>query len=230
MADDYWVSFWKKRGLESVGLESQTRVLRTSEQRPIGHERWQQTLTYIDKQFPVGTGATLLDLAAGNGLFSREFAGRGAAVTAVDVSPELLAELDMLAHPKIQTLCRDMRDLDFAEASFSHIFFYAGIQYLTHGEAVRLLRSCCRWLQPGGRLMIGDVPDAGLRWTFYNTPERRAVYFDNLTQGREVIGSWYERDWIRYLAQNAGYASVAVYDQPPEQIYARFRFDAFFAK
>ena len=230
MADDYWVSFWKARGQESVGQDPQIRVCRTSNKQPISEDRWKQTLAYIHQQFPIGPGAVLLDACAGNGLFSREFADRGALVISLDISTELLAELDTLAHPRIQICCQDMRTLEFATGQFSHVFLYAGIQYISHAEAVRFVRACHHWLKPGGRLMIGDIPDVALRWAFYNSAERRASYFENLSQERDVIGTWFERDWVRFLAEDVGFSTVVIRDQPAEQIYAHFRFDAFFEK
>jgi len=230
MSEDYWVSFWKDRGKQSVGLDSQTRVFRTSNKAPITADCWAQTLDYVRGHFPVQEGDAVLDLCAGNGLFSRQFADAGANVVSVDISKELLSELDDLGNPRIETLCRDMRELAFPDQRFTHVFLYAGIQYISPGEAVNLLRACYHWLKPGGRLLVGDVPDAGLMWKFYNSPERRDFYFENVSHGRDVIGTWFERDWMKFLGESIGFSSVVVRDQPPEQIYAHFRFDAFLNK
>lgn len=230
MTTDSWVSFWKSHGQSSTGLDPQSRVCRTSNKKPVDEATWEQTLAYVRGHLQVGRGAHVLDLCAGNGLFSRAFAADGAEVTAVDVSPDLLAELDALGLPAVRTRCQDMRELDFAEGSFSHVFLYAGVQYLTHAETVRLLRAAFGWLRPGGVLMLGDVPDGQLRWAFYNTPERRRLFFDNLLQDKDVIGTWFDRAWILHLAEDAGFSEAQTLDQPSEQIYAHFRFDALMSR
>jgi 2-polyprenyl-3-methyl-5-hydroxy-6-metoxy-1,4-benzoquinol methylase len=229
MKNDYWVSFWKAQGQKSVGQDAQLRILRTSNKEPISQQRWHATLDYIQASFPVDKSAVVLDLCAGNGLFSRAFAEWGAKVTAVDVSAELLSELEARKDLGINTVCQDMRELDFPKDHFSHIFLYAGIQYVSHAEAVLLLKHCHEWLQSGGQMMIGDIPDAALQWSFYDTPERRAVYFDNLQQGTDIIGTWFDRDWLVSLAEYVGF-NASTCDQPASQIYSHFRFDAFLKK
>ena len=102
---------------------------------------------------------------------------------------------------------------------------YAGIQYLSEGEAVTLLRNMYSWLKPGGLIFVGDIPDHARLWSFYNTPERRALYFDNVITGQDVVGTWFDEEWLIQLAKNAGFRQAAVMQQPTEQIYAHFRFD-----
>lgn len=227
---DYWTSFWKSQGRASAGQQAQERVLRTSNRAPIDEQRWRRTVDYVCQNMAIQSGDTILDLCSGNGLFSIEFARLGATVTAVDISEDLLADLKKVAHPSITTRCSDMRGLSFEEGCFSHVFLYAGIQYLSHGEAVLLLRECYSWLQPGGCLLIGDIPDADKIWMFYDSPERREQYFTALAERREVIGTWYSRSWLDLLAKDVGFKSVRSEDQPEYQIYSHFRFDALMYK
>lgn len=220
-----WPEFWRAHGRSAAAADEQTQVLRTFNKRPIEEERWLSTLAYIDREFPVGAEDDLLDLCCGNGLFTAHFSPRCASAVAVDVSPELLAVLENRGLSNVRTRCADIRTLDFVEGAFSRVFLYAGIQYLSAAEAVSLLRKVSGWLRPGGLLFIGDIPDRSRLWAFYNTDERRALYFDNCVADRDVVGTWFEASWLAHLATAAGFAQAEMLQQPSDQIYAHFRFD-----
>lgn len=225
MSTEYWLEYWKKHGRASIQKDEQTQVLRTFNKQPITPERWQLTLDYLDTQFPVGATDDVLDLCAGNGLFTSHLAPRCRSVTAVDISEDLLAVLDQKKRPNVKTLQSDIRKLSFEESSFSRILLYAGIQYLSEGETVVLFRQISNWLKPGGLLFVGDIPDLGKLWSFYNTPERQALYFDNKVSGRDVVGTWFDASWLLRLAESTGFQEANIIEQPSEQIYAHFRFD-----
>ena len=225
MSTQRWLDFWRAHGRSAAGDDPQTQVLRTFNKQPIAPKRWTETLAYLDRLLPVGPADELLDLCCGNGLFSAHFARRAARITAVDVSPDLLEALARQGLPNVTTLCSDVRDLDFADGVFSRILLYAGIQYLSESEVVRLLRNMQRWLKPEGLLFIGDIPDRAKLWSFYNTPDRRKQYFDNCMSDCDVVGTWFDSAWMLRLAEVAGFQRVELIPQPPEQIYAHFRFD-----
>lgn len=225
MSTEYWLEFWNKHGRASIQADEQTQVLRTFNKLPITSERWQLTLGYLDKQFPVDATDDVLDLCSGNGLITAHLAPRCRSVTAVDISADLLATLDQRKLHNVKTLQSDIRKLSFEEGTFSRILLYAGIQYLSEGEAVALLRETFKWLKPGGLLFVGEVPDREKLWSFYNTPERLALYFDNQIMDRDVVGTWFDKSWFLRLAESTGFQQAHVIRQPAEQIYAHFRFD-----
>lgn len=225
MSDDRWLEFWRTHGRETIASDPQTQVLRTFNKQPIDQRRWDFTLQQLDGVFPVTKNDDVLDLCCGNGLFTAHFASRCRNVTSVDISPDLLAALDRRALPNVTTHCADMRTADFADGSFSRILVYAAIQYIDHAESVKLFRRMARWLRPGGLLFLGDIPDSARLWSFYNTPERRQLYFENLVAGRDVVGTWFDRAWMEHLCDSAGFAGARTLDQHPELIYAHFRFD-----
>jgi SAM-dependent methyltransferase len=225
MSAEYWLEFWKKHGRASTQSDEQTQVLRTFNKQPITPERWQATLNYLDDQFPVGATDDVLDLCSGNGLLTAHFAPRCKSVTAVDISEDLLVSLGQRKLPNVKTLQSDIRKVSFEGGSFSHIFLYAGIQYISEGESVALFREIFQWLKPGGQLFVGDIPDRGRLWSFYNNPKSAALYFDNQVSGRDVIGTWFDESWLLRLAESTGFQQANVIRQPLEQIYAHFRFD-----
>lgn len=225
MNSESWSDFWRNHGSRKQVADEQTQVLRTSNGQPISQELWRFTLQEIDRVFPVGNDDEVLDLCCGNGLFAAHFGMRCKRVQAVDVSPDLLEAVKRRNMPNVSALCMDVRDAQFEDASFSRIFLYAGIQYFDYRETVLLFRKVSRWLRPGGLLFVGDIPDLAKLWHFYNTPERQALYFDNVVAGRDVVGTWFGGNWLCCLAQASGFPRAEVLPQHPDLIYAHFRFD-----
>jgi len=167
----------------------------------------------------------LLDLCAGNGLFSVFFSETALEVTSVDISQYLLDELESKSIPNVTTLHGDMRKAEFEPESFTHIFLYAGIQYIDHAETVELFRKMFRWLAPEGRIFIGDIPDSTRIWAFYNTEERRRLYFDSVIAGNNIVGTWFDPVWLKCLAEDVGYRKAEILPQNDKLIYAHFRYD-----
>lgn len=225
MSDDRWPDFWRAHGRDTANADAQTQVLRTFNKQPIDQRRWAFTLAELDRSFPIGVDDDVLDLCCGNGLFTAHFAPRCKSVTSVDISPDLLAALDQRALPNVRTHCADMRAADFPDGSFSRILLYAAVQYIEHGECVALFQRMARWLRPGGALFVGDIPDSARLWRFYNTPERRKLYFENLRHGRDVVGTWFSAEWMEQLCLATGFSAAAMVPQHPDLIYAHFRFD-----
>jgi SAM-dependent methyltransferase len=225
MSTERWLEFWAAQGRTSIDADEQSQVLRTYNKQPITAERWRLTLTDLDRKFPVGLQDDLLDLGCGNGLLTEHFAPRCRSVTSVDVSADLLACLARRSLPNVNTIHCDMRLAGFPDASFSRILMYATIQYLSETEVVALFRNLSRWLRPVGLLFVGDVPDRDRLWNFYNTSERRTAYFENLVADRDVVGSWFQSEWLRNLAAHVGFEHSEMVPQPTELIYSHFRFD-----
>ena len=225
MNTERWTEFWRAHGHSAVDADEHVQVLRTFNKQPITKELWQSTLTYLDQLFQVGTDDDFLDLCCGNGLLTNHFALHSRHATAVDISPDLIASLNRCGLQNVTTQCSDIREIEFAEGAFSRILLYAGIQYLTEGEVVQLFRKIFRWLRPGGLIFIGDIPDRSRIWDFYNSPERRTLYFENQVINEDVVGTWFDVSWLLNLAESTGFQGAEEIRQSPDLIYAHFRFD-----
>lgn len=220
-----WVDFWEGHAERSRDRDPQSQVMRTFAGAPIDAARWQLTLDELDRVFPVGPDDDVLDLCCGNGLLTRHLARTARSVLAVDAAAPLLEGLRESAIPGVRTQVADARALRCEPGQFSRILVYAGLQYFTHAETVTLVESFARWLRPGGVLLCGDVPDSGRLFDFYNTPERRTLYFENVRTGRDVVGTWFDGPWLEALARDRGFADAEVLPQHEGLIYAHFRYD-----
>lgn len=228
MKDNYWVDFWKNYTANNKENDEQSQVLRTLNKKPISNELWGFTLNEIDKNFIVSENDSVLDLCSGNGLLSKHFVAKGAKVTAVDVSDELLKNL--IDTPNVKTISSDIRLLDFNDNTFDKIIIYAGIQYLTNKEVVALIKKMHRWLKPIGELYIGDIPNSNKLWAFYNNEKRQEVYFNNLLEGKSIVGNWFEKEWFDKLTNYIGFSNGEFFPQNEKLIYANFRFDYCYKK
>lgn len=102
----------------------------------------------------------LVDLGCGTGRHALEFASRGFDVLGVDLSREMLVQLQTKSHVaniEIATLRANLCDLDgIRDATFE----YAILMYATLGmipaveDRARVLRQARRLLKPGGRLAL----------------------------------------------------------------------------
>ncbi|MDB2423482.1 class I SAM-dependent methyltransferase [Paracoccaceae bacterium] len=226
MKKDYWVKFWREHGAASNNSHPQKQVLRTFSKLPIDEKRWELTLGKVHQQMKMKEGHRFLDLCCGNGLFARHFSEYCARLLAVDISPDLLRNLQKLEQDGLEVLEADMRKVDFPENTFDRILCYAAVQYLDLAETVKLFERMAFWLEPGGILYIGDVPNHKRLWQFFDTEERQATYFRNIRDHEAIVGTWFEPEWLRRLGLYAGFSEVRIIDQPEYMIYHTFRYEA----
>jgi ubiquinone/menaquinone biosynthesis C-methylase UbiE len=223
-ATSYWKDYWaEKHRIDSPDLQVQ--VARTRMGEPIDRETWDKTLNYVQNLLEIKSADRILDACGGNGLFASSFRGFCRQVTVVDVSSELLENLRE-NFPNIITVHSDLiRYLQDSTDEFEKILFYAGVQYFSEFEIFQILQEFKRTLQPGGIIVIGDIPDFNKRDTFLSTDNRFQRCFDNYRDGRETIGTWLTFEWLSEMASYLGFDSCTLKVQPEYQIYSDFRFD-----
>ncbi|WP_108944039.1 class I SAM-dependent methyltransferase [Shewanella halifaxensis] len=224
MSREYWKDFWLLHGKKSKLEDEQFQVLRTSNKNIIEQDDWLFTLNEIEKLVSNRLG-TMLELCAGNGLISRHLSNQFDSIECVDISEDLLETIDVNQYPNIRKNVADVFEIEFEHNSFDVIILYAGLQYFSHSEVTTLVENIYRWLKPNGKVFFGDIPDVAKLWDFYNTEERERVYFDNLKNEIDVIGTWFDKGFLKKLSNYAGFDSFEVINQDERLIYSHFRFD-----
>ena len=141
----------------------------------------------------------LLDLACGNGLFSESFYSKVSLIDALDISKTLIEVLDKKYLNNVTTHITDICNHDYPSQYYSKILWYAGIQYIDKKNIIILLTKLRDSLCKGGKIYIGDIPDESKLWTYFNTPERKADYFNGITSNQPVIGTWIQEQWLYRL-------------------------------
>lgn len=121
-------------------------------------------LAHAAQRLHAGPGEEILDVATGTGWSARNVARSGARVTAVDISPELLAaaaELSSHVRPAIAFQQADAERLPFPDRRFDGIISTFGVMFAANQKqaAAELARVC----RPGGRVSIATwAPDGSV--------------------------------------------------------------------
>jgi len=103
-------------------------------------------------------GMTILDAGCGTGNFSIKLAERGACVTGIDLSTEMMAIAQEKAHRRnldIEFIEMNIYDQAFPDNYFDAVFSMAVFETLT--ESQQAFQELMRVLKPGKFLMIGTI-------------------------------------------------------------------------
>jgi SAM-dependent methyltransferase len=106
------------------------------------------------------SGASVLDLTCGPGLYAVELARRGCQVTGIDFSPASIAYArDLAVSEGVADLCtfieQDIRQIDYNQAGFdAALFIYGQLAVFKKEEAANLLQGIVGALRSGGRLAV----------------------------------------------------------------------------
>jgi ubiquinone/menaquinone biosynthesis C-methylase UbiE len=142
----------------------------------------------------------ILDVATGTGWSARNVARRGAEVTAVDISPELLAAAsDLSAHvkPPIEYLVADAERLPFDDAAFDGVISTFGVMFaIDQAAAATELGRVCR---TGGRLTLATWAPQGAVAEFFEVIARHS---DAPPPPSSPL-AWGDRTYVEKLLGNA---------------------------
>lgn len=222
---DYWKRFWLSHAKENQHNEPQIQVLRTLNKQPVDSCIFADIVESIALMLKPEPNHSLLDLCCGNGLITRELFSRFKTVSAVDLSQEFVSQLSRELKGHITTFAADARTIEFPANSFDRILLYAGIQYFSESETINLFLRLKHWIKDGGRVVIGDIPDATRKWDFFNSEEREHAYFEALRIEEPIVGYWFEPQWLEKLGNHTGFASAAARLQPDIFPFQHYRFD-----
>ena len=103
------------------------------------------------RRLDVGTGTRLLDAGCGAGDFMAAASARGATVTGIDATPEMVAQARRRARGATVDE-GDIEMLPYADASFDVVTGFNSFQFAT--DLGRALREAARVTRPGGRVVV----------------------------------------------------------------------------
>lgn len=161
-------------------------------------------------------GTRVLDLAAGTGTSSVEYAADGADVVACDFSTGMVAE-GKARHPEIEFVAGDAMALPFADASFDVVTISYGLRNVQ--DTVMALSEMLRVTRPGGRIVIAEFSQPVWRpfrelYRFYlgtALPAAGRLVSSN-TEAYSYLGEsivdWADQERLASLMQEAGWRGV----------------------
>jgi ubiquinone/menaquinone biosynthesis C-methylase UbiE len=154
--------------------------------------------------------ARIADVAAGPGTLSLLAAAGGATISAIDLSPNMVAELRARVaaaglEAAIDVRVGDGQQLPFESAAFDGAFSMFGLMFFRDRAAG--LREMKRVLKPGGRAVISSwIPFDG---PFGALLKSASELIPNLPSGGELALA--DEDSVRRELTDAGLANVAVH-------------------
>ncbi len=95
-------------------------------------------------------GVSVLDVACGTGVLFPDYIKRGAVVTAVDISPEMV-KIAKSKFPDINVICGDVEEISFPE-EFDSVMIYNAFPHFPNPQ--RLIENLSKLLRKGGRLSV----------------------------------------------------------------------------
>lgn len=114
----------------------------------------------LDEAHPA-PGMVAVDIGAGTGALTLPLAGRVESVIAVDISPEMLAELTANAGrhgvTNIETRAGAIEELDLAPASVDLVVSNYALHHLLDRDKDAAIGRIATWLRPGASVVIGDM-------------------------------------------------------------------------
>ncbi|MHA1600821.1 MAG: class I SAM-dependent methyltransferase [Alphaproteobacteria bacterium] len=140
-----------------------------------------------------GAGTRLLDLGTGTGSLALGFARRGATVSALDVAPEMLAEVAARAVADgltVETVCAGAESTGLADGSFDAVVAGQCWHWFDRPRAAAEVR---RLLNPGGRLAICHFDWIPLAGNVAAATERLIVQHNpawNMGDGTGLYPDW----------------------------------------
>ena len=206
----------------------------------VNYERWAD---YVERHFrrskrPV---RAVVELGCGTGSLTRLLAERGYAMTAVDLSPDMLAVADQkCAGLGVLLLCQDMSRLALLEQTDAVISCLDSVNYVTRPAALRrTFGRVYRALAPGGLFLFDVKTPAALEgadgqtcldedddlfcvWRGEYYPRRRVCGYGLDLFVREADGSWsrggeyheeyaYTMEELEGFLREAGFSHIRIY-------------------
>jgi 2-polyprenyl-3-methyl-5-hydroxy-6-metoxy-1,4-benzoquinol methylase len=184
---------------------------------PAGRLRWARRVRMLTGHLQ--PGQHVLELGCGTGYFTRELCKTGATITAIDISPDLLAAAQAKSrNDNVEFEIQNAYDMTFSDQTFDAV---VGSSVLHHLEIDAALKEIQRVLKPGGLIFftepnmmnpqiavqknvpvikrrLGDSPDetAFFRWPLQRRLAR-AGFHQIRIQPFDFLHPQIPRRWIR---------------------------------
>jgi ubiquinone/menaquinone biosynthesis C-methylase UbiE len=159
-----------------------------------GAEEWPRMRWLRNLLSRLEPGSSVLDLGCGSGDPADIEIARQHRITGVDIS---LAQIDLARQnvPAGHFLHGDLGSVEFPPSSFDAVVSFYTLEHLPRQEHAAILRRVCRWLKPGGWLLLST----------------EAAGIEGITAewlGVPMFMSSFDADTVRRLVGEAGFELV----------------------
>jgi 2-polyprenyl-3-methyl-5-hydroxy-6-metoxy-1,4-benzoquinol methylase len=120
---------------------------------PAGRRRADRRASLLIDWGRICEGSRVLELGCGTGTFTQRIASTGAEITAIDLSPDLIAMARKEVQLHISLVLVNVEKLSFPDETFEVVCGSSVLHHLNVGNALNEIH---RVLRPGGRLALAE--------------------------------------------------------------------------
>jgi hypothetical protein len=204
---DNWHKFWdnfltSRYGKESVETEDDLyfQVARTVNRKPVEKHVFDKIIEQIIDDLAFQPDDVLVDFCCGNGLFTYELKDKVKRIIGVDFSQNIIDTANKFKAASNITYC--LGDVVGFMKSFKQAFpgivpgkylMNDSLAYFSPTDLEEMLKAILA-VSPAFKFLTRGVPNDELKWNYYNTEERKQVYYANIAKGdttNDGLGRWW---------------------------------------
>ncbi|MEM9272207.1 MAG: methyltransferase domain-containing protein [Cyanobacteria bacterium P01_F01_bin.143] len=142
------LTYWQKQQANIHGM------MLNPEAEELHHHEKKQIISCL----PNLADKTVLELGAGIGRFTTDFAGQAKSVTAVDFNQNFIQanKENNTNHSNIIYQCENAINLSFPKETFDFVFVNWLLMYLEDNDASKIIEHIYQWLKPEGQLFLRE--------------------------------------------------------------------------
>lgn len=200
-----------------------------------GQYNFEKIAADIISKLQVRNNDAVLDVCCGNAVLTKLISARCHEIHGVDFSEKLIAtaktfspsgELKDALHLHLSDALKI--DSLFPENTFDKSYCYFSFQYFNRVKRELLLEKLSRVTKPGGKILIGDIPDKIRMWNFYKSKVKfyreKISRFLKGKEGECDLGWWIDpKEILDWCASRRLQAEILVQDNSLP--HAHYRFD-----
>ena len=216
-----WKDFWNTKQADESPLAQVGRVVQGE---AMGEEMLQKIALKIATQLQLQSHESLLDVCCGNGLLDTYLLKYAKHIHGVDLSEKLIANASSLASSQLQFTVGNASNFGLNQ-TFDKTLLYFSFQYIeTLEDATAVMRNLLAHTKPGGRILIGDIPNQLEFFSYYNSLSKCLSWIkQELKNANEMGRFWHPKELLR-ICESLG-VKAEIQAQEPWQPYAHYRFD-----
>lgn len=217
-----WREYWNE--LARSESDPQRQVARVRNSRELGEADTDQLIHHLVTLLDLQPAHRLLDLCCGNGLLTKRLAAHCQEVTGVDLSDMMIQQAkNHFSAPNIDYHQGNVADIgELGTGKYDRILLQFSFQYLSKSEAEKALNGMASLLAPGGKIVLGDVPDRAKLHVFYPDFISRLRYRLARWRGTDRMGAFWSEADIRRMSKGL---TVRKLEQSAELPYSDYRVD-----
>jgi ubiquinone/menaquinone biosynthesis C-methylase UbiE len=218
-----WKEIWDKIGAQKDSFAQVGR----GDGSGIKEEQLDIIVQHIVHTLDIKPDDIVLDICCGNGLLTSRLSRYCKKIVGVDFS-EVLIDQARNNFPSIEFICADALELNsstFSSIQFDRINLYFSFQYFDSVHKGRkVIEHMLPLLAPGGKILLGDIPDREYFFVFYNSIRKIAYLIKKMLEDKNDMGKFWSEEELLLICKQLGLKGEKL-SQPRNLPYSHYRMD-----